>query len=298
MEPSSLTGAAGRYFRRAQFEVWRSLEPRYPVAARGRALRVPGGVPNASRLPSAWRGNWKTQLMRLLLEGRNGAFLDVGANTGQTLIDHFSIGTSTHYFGFEPNPACAAMLDEIIRANDLANYTIAPVALSNENGLAKLHLRRGKTADGSASMIADLRPDRDLVTHYIPCFRLDDIAITLGLGEIPLIKIDVEGAEAQALNGMRQTLRSARPWITCEVLHRAPQADPARHTTRLAALGEFLAKADYTLHRIVKPADDSALRGFERLDNFPDAMWTPANKHECDYLFAPREEEVRLRDLA
>ncbi|HWA00552.1 MAG TPA: FkbM family methyltransferase [Caulobacterales bacterium] len=294
MEPSFWGGAAGRYLRRAQFEVWRSLEPRYPVHMQGRALTVPGAVPNASRLPASWPGNWKTQLFARLLDGRLGAFLDVGANTGQTLLDHFSLNSQTHYLGFEPNPICAAILKEIIRANALEDHAIVPVGLSDDNALVKLYVRGGKSADGSGTLMAQLRPHRTLEAHYAPCYRLDDIAGALGLGEIPLIKIDVEGAELLALRGMRETVNAARPWIVCEVLHRDADADAAAHAARNAEILDLLADLGYGAHRILKPANESRLDGFMPITAFSNETWTPNNKHECDYLFAPREAEDQL----
>src|ERR1700754_138910 len=66
---------------------------------------------------AAWKPDWKTEIVGKTLAVRAGAFIDVGANCGQTLMDYFAAPVTTSYFGFEPNHHCISALKDIIRVN-------------------------------------------------------------------------------------------------------------------------------------------------------------------------------------
>ncbi|MFO0969244.1 MAG: FkbM family methyltransferase [Gemmataceae bacterium] len=53
----------------------------------------------------------------------------------------------------------------------------------------------------------------------VKCLPLDRIARDLGLERIDLIKLDIEGAEPRALEGMKQTLQRCRPQIAIAIYH-------------------------------------------------------------------------------
>ena len=54
--------------------------------------------------------NWKTDLIKRLVLPNDGAFIDVGANVGQTLLDTLNAHPMVQYIGFEPNPSCVFYL--------------------------------------------------------------------------------------------------------------------------------------------------------------------------------------------
>ncbi len=61
---------------------------------------------------------WMVEVLKRLLPLKPGTFIDVGANIGQTLLKLRAVSQSTPYLGFEPNPACAAYMQELILANN------------------------------------------------------------------------------------------------------------------------------------------------------------------------------------
>jgi hypothetical protein len=71
-------------------------------------------------------------------------------------------------------------------------------------------------------------------SSVVPTVALDPFLEERGLGSVSLVKLDIETAEPEALEGMSQTLERDRPAIFCEVL----SADVgARLQTILSPLG-------------------------------------------------------------
>ena len=64
-----------------------------------------------------WLPSWKTDLIKRLVSPDDGAFIDVGANVGQTLLDILSSHPTAQYIGFEPNPSCVFYLQSLIKLN-------------------------------------------------------------------------------------------------------------------------------------------------------------------------------------
>src|SRR5215211_6125849 len=107
-----------------------------------------------------WRHSWKTQLMDRILADSHGVFVDVGVNTGHTLIDYYAARVRKGYIGFEPNPHCVERANAIISASGLTDCTLIPAGLAGTNALMTLHLHGGMHADTGAALITDLRRHR------------------------------------------------------------------------------------------------------------------------------------------
>jgi FkbM family methyltransferase len=162
---------------------------------------------------------WLDRVYVAALKAKAGAFIDIGANQGQTLAKLLSIAPDRQYIGFEPQPACVLHLDEFVRANRLENCAVVPVALSDSTGLVELSLR-GPVGDSAASMATGHRPDSFYTqSRLIPVAEGDAILPDLVRDGISLIKIDVEGAELEVLRGLRETVRKHRPFVVFEVLN-------------------------------------------------------------------------------
>jgi len=200
-----------------------------------------------------WKPDWKTALISHVVSQRGGTFLDVGANIGQTLVDFLAAPAQGRYIGFEPNHICAQQIDRVIADNDLrGRCSVVPVGLSDATEIIPLYLAPGEANDTGATIMADLRPNREYATTLIPVYRLDDIADRLGIDEVALIKIDVEGAELQVLHGMTAMLKNSKPWIICEILHRDSQAAEQEYMKKVGDIAQFLADHSYEAYQLVK----------------------------------------------
>lgn len=244
----------------------------------------------------AWKPDWKTEIVGKVLAERKGAFVDVGANCGQTLMDYFAAPMTRSYFGFEPNHRCVSALSDVISMNRRSDCSLIPAALADGNTVRTLLLEKDSIVDTSASIEPDLRPDRDWAVQFVACYKLDDIRRQIGIAEIALIKIDVEGAELAALRGMRETLREGC-WVLCEVLHRDSKADEAAHTRRMSELTSLISDLGYICLNVEKAPDGSSVRGLVNMAQFPSKIWTWENGSECDYMFVPRDDSDHVLRL-
>jgi len=162
---------------------------------------------------------WLNSLLGSLLLSRPGAVLDVGANIGQTMLKVLALDANRRYIGFEPQLACAAVIDRFIRSNRLQNFNVFSFGLSNENAVVQLQSQNGEF-DSTASMVKGFRPEWFYQSsRFISVRHGDEVIKDLNLESVALIKIDVEGAELEVLQGLRGTIQRFRPAIIFEVLN-------------------------------------------------------------------------------
>jgi len=159
-------------------------------------------------------------LKQLLTE--NDVFFDVGANIGYFSSLAVTCGSSVH--AFEPNDR----LMPYVRKNAGAEVRIVHSALSDHIGTAEFF---DTTASGKSGTSSLVRPKGESSTLSVPVTTLDAYCEHQ---EIPtVIKIDVEGAEAQVLTGGRKTITAHAPIILMEVLRGEREADSQRAITLL-----------------------------------------------------------------
>jgi FkbM family methyltransferase len=196
---------------------------------------------------------WLDETLARLFSLRDGAFLDVGVNVGQTLLKAKGLDRQRRYFGFEPNPRCCQYVEQLIRANRLPGCTLIPAGLSSYSGLAVLQMTKNTDLDSCASVVPGHWPDdADLDTRYVTVLHGDAAVETIGITEIAAIKIDVEGAELDVLRGLERTLRAHHPYLVFEIL---PVVDAAsnygrQRIARQRELLDLLAKLEYRLYRV------------------------------------------------
>ena len=166
---------------------------------------------------------WMVRLMRDLLNFRQGAFIDVGANTGQTLIKLRSFSPDTPYIGFEVNVKSFLILKSVVDVNKLEGCTIIPIGLSNDFGVFPVW---SANEDGTfATIEKELVQDDTMQSQSLGVVAKLDNLIQMGTFEnaikegIFCIKIDVEGHELEVLKGAADSLSKYRPFIIIEVLN-------------------------------------------------------------------------------
>jgi FkbM family methyltransferase len=135
--------------------------------------------------------------------------LDIGANIGiVSLWLSRLVGDQGRVHAFEPNPELCELLEKTIHRNHALNIHSHPVALGAESGQMQLRLRAGNTGSGSLIRNHNLPGHQ---TFSVPVQTLDSIIAREGITAIRLIKIDVEGFEAEVLQGGLHVLESIRP---------------------------------------------------------------------------------------
>lgn len=137
--------------------------------------------------------------------------IDIGAHIGiVTLWLSALVGKSGKVLSFEPNPELIELLKETIDYNLISNVTIHPVALGAIR--SSLELRVPKFYTGAASLIRN-RELIDCDVFNVPVHTLSEIVTNENIKSIRLIKIDVEGYEADVLHGGRDVLENIKPEV-------------------------------------------------------------------------------------
>ena len=139
------------------------------------------------------------------------AVIDIGANIGYfTMLAASLVGAAGFVLAIEPNPANARLLEASRRANGFEQVEVAQVAAGRRTGLLALNATHsnGTTSDPAAELGQLLR------AQTVPCLTVDGLA---GSGRrFALIKVDVEGAEYNALLGAQALIARDRPAIISE----------------------------------------------------------------------------------
>lgn len=142
-----------------------------------------------------------------------GVFIDVGANTGQHSL--FMSHYSKEVHAFEPYEPVLKRFRRMIKINHIPNIVIHPVGLGNTHAKMPFH----KPSDsnlGTGSFVEGFNPDNGYFGELE--IQLGDEALReAGVQSVALIKIDIEGYEKLALQGLRKTLQSFRPFVVFEL---------------------------------------------------------------------------------
>ena len=133
--------------------------------------------------------------------------LDIGANTGEFIINAKKIFPSAKIIAFEPVKSCFNELKN--RFENKPNITLYNVALGSENKRGEIFV-----SDFSPSS-SIVRPDGNSKTEEIDIKRLDEYRDLIKEKDKVFIKIDVEGFELEVLKGAESLLQGA-DWIYVE----------------------------------------------------------------------------------
>ena len=154
---------------------------------------------------------YEADLVQRLLTGGD-IFWDVGANVGYfTLVAATALNQRGRIVAFEPGKNAFERLTENIALNAYRNIRTFPVAVTDREGEAVLHLA-GDIADSSAS----LYPAAQAQAGQEVCrtVALDHFLRSEGLRPPDLIKLDAEGAELAVLQGAQGLLTDSPPlWL-------------------------------------------------------------------------------------
>jgi FkbM family methyltransferase len=154
-------------------------------------------------------------------------FVDIGANIGYfSLLAAACVGATGRVLAFDPNLDNCELLKLSMQANGFTNITVYPYAVADQeqmillaafgsNGVvANFH------ADGQPGQVprAEQQTDQEagMANYLAKAVVLD--ALLHDVERIDVIKMDIEGSELRALQGMRELVARHRPAIFSEFL--------------------------------------------------------------------------------
>lgn len=153
-----------------------------------------------------WLGTYELVQQKLFIKAvKNGDVIyDIGANVGfYTLLASTLIGENGKVFAFEPLPKNIGYLKKHIKLNKCENVEIIEAAVSDKEGRVNFLENESGPAgkigkEGSLKVISVI---------------LDNLLEEKKILPPNVIKIDIEGAELEALKGMKKIFQKYRPAV-------------------------------------------------------------------------------------
>lgn len=197
----------------------------------------------------------------LAIHGEERCIVDVGANVGiHSLLWARAFPRATVH-AIEPAPGTHALLRANIERNGMTGrVNPLPYAICDRDGEVDLFVAQ----DDAFSSMRDTHRKKVKQVVRVPARRLDG----LDLGSVGLLKIDVEGFEAQAIAGAKALVEKHRPVLFTEIYagtHSNP--DPEGTVRAVVDMG-------YRAYVLVRKV---GLVPFQRHDD-----------HHQNYFFLPR----------
>ncbi len=186
---------------------------------RGLARRINGfNLRLPARYVNYFPSNYESENFKFLQSSvkEGDVVLDAGAHIGlfSTIAASIS-GANGKVYSFEPAAQTFRLLQETIRINHLTGQVIPyNAAVGERSGKVTFFVSPIK-GDNSNSMVS-YKDDRELKPVEVDMMCIDDLVKKEKL-KPSFIKIDVEGAELDALRGAAQTLITARPVLILAV---------------------------------------------------------------------------------
>jgi FkbM family methyltransferase len=177
-------------------------------------------------------------------------FIDAGANLGiYTAIAAKFVGPLGRVYGFEPSRREWARALRTVKVNRLKNVELYPAALGECDGSVSLTVCENECAAFNSLGTVTHGSARGHESHVeqVPCRALDSFVAEKAPGQVDVVKIDVEGAEARVLNGGRRMFsRADGPIVICEL------SDWTAHGvgSSAAEVWDLLSEFGYTMYTI------------------------------------------------
>jgi FkbM family methyltransferase len=214
-------------------------------------------------------------------------FMDVGANFGYFTI--LAAGFVKRVIAFEPAARTHGYCAANVRLNGLTNVELHHVGLWHEDAALEL------TCDASTLNAAIVPHSESAAREAIEVRSLDGLVRTgaIALPALDVVKMDVEGAELSALQGMSDTIRRLRPTIVME----ANRPMLATFGVTLDDVWQFFQDHAYDLrvfehwqeHDPVPAETLDELRQLCPRDSLTDVVALPRARRRRDAAVAPQE---------
>ena len=208
--------------------------------------------------------------------------IDVGANLGLfSLLAAKLVGEQGRVYSIEPRGENARLLLHSAELNGFTNLHLLPTALGDSNGYSLYRTHVGSNGslltkpDAGFNVPAILHP----TCQVVPLARLD----ALVSGPVDVLKLDIEGAEAMALRGASELIRTQRPLITSEA-----SAEMLSRVSDITLRDYLLMTRTDGYRQFMIDRLGGPLQAIDDLDRFL-AAWTDFYRIE-DFVFVPEEK--------
>ena len=132
--------------------------------------------------------------------------IDAGAYTGgDAVVFSRLVGASGRVLAIEAHPTTFGVLETVVRLNRLTNVLLSECAVAARRGRMYIDDKPlDETAAISSAWSTGRRHDG------VEAIPLDDLCRSFGLEQIDFVKMNIEGAELEAIHGMSETFARSR----------------------------------------------------------------------------------------
>jgi len=152
--------------------------------------------------------------------------VDAGAGTGTNLpLFQSAVGDQGRVLAIEANPKTFQRLEAMVRWNEYRNVTICNAALMDKPGEVYIQDRPPETYTR-----ATVSAEPELGDLPVEGTTLDDLCARLGIEKIDLLKINIEGSEGGAVEGMDRIIqRTHAVVVACHDFDGMPTREKVSH---------------------------------------------------------------------
>ena len=219
-------------------------------------------------LRSGYEADSKALLETLIEDGM--IVFDVGAHVGTyTLMAARLVGPTGHVYAFEAEAENYAILKKNVELNGYQNVTCVPKAISNRSGLLTLYV--SSQGNDRHTLIGSPAAESQGTPCEVETVSLDEFSASIGWPRVDVVKMDVEGAEPMAIEGMSELFRRSKNLslvmeFAPDIL-RASGVTPEEFLTLLTSIGFRISPVESTFPKHLLQPDrfGTAISEIEKL---------------------------------
>lgn len=215
---------------------------------------------------------------------KNGdTVIDVGANIGTVSICMSrAVGPTGRVIAFEPDPVAYRAMVDNISLNKLENIALLNMAAGKAGGIRDF-CKLKKSSDMSHFLGDEKKYAGPSDIIQVECTSIDDLFEKRRLGKAALLKIDVEGAELEVLQGAARVLANG---LVDSLVVEMFDDNCANFGYRAISIVDFLSQYGYKPYEIVN-GERMNLRPVSQ-SNFP----------RCVNIFFVKDPQIFGRDYS
>ena len=125
-------------------------------------------------------------------------------------------GENGKIFAFEPDPFAYESANQALSREKLLNYHLVKMGVWDKSETAYV----ARKVEGRSAIILSQRPDESYAdVEECSLITIDDFVSQQNLDRVDAIKMDIEGAEPQALIGAENTIKNFKPKLFISIYH-------------------------------------------------------------------------------
>jgi len=148
------------------------------------------------------KGNFELDFFNIAAKflSKNGTFFDLGANQGLCSFGLIPSHPNSIFHLFEANESLVALMEKSVNLHHRTSFFLNHVCVTANNGTTNFYLEKNQSGQ---SHVATANEKGVEVLNLV----LDEYINFHNISRIDFMKIDLEGHELSALNGMKKSLQ-------------------------------------------------------------------------------------------